>query len=330
MRVGGTGGAACRAVGVVVGLWLFAGATASVEAKAARAPAIRACQPAMRFYGTYSIGGLSGATRVPLERRLRELRDLGGNMVVATGRKAETLDLLPPGMLAVPGCGLMGRRDWQTEGRWDEARARGNLERWAGLFADHPRVYGVCLTHEVTEYADHARRVWMYRLAKEYFPRTPVIQYYASLLDRENPERRFVDRYGRGGERETDVLFVSLQAVRAGRFRPENVERLAYALRAAARTPGVPVWGQTSINADHRYVTGADSMLRVWGRNGENMTRWAELLRRTSYRDTGGRELRLAGFFWRSLGRFPHDLGEPRFAPQRARVRAIAKELCVT
>ncbi|MCC6765736.1 MAG: hypothetical protein IT293_13850 [Deltaproteobacteria bacterium] len=330
MHVGGTSSSACRTVGAALGLWLLVGTTAAVDAKPARRPAVRSCEPAMRFYGTYSVGSLAGTMRVPLETRLREVRELGGNMVVATGRKVETLDLLPPGMLAVPGCGLMARRDWQKDGRWDETRARSSLEHWAALFGEHPRVYGVCLTHEVTEYADHARRVWMYRLAKEYFPRTPVIQYYASLLDRENPERRFVDEYGLGGERETDVLFVSLQPVRAGRFRPENVEHLARALRAAARTPGVPVWGQTSINADHKYVTGADSMLRIWGRNGENMTRWAELLRRTSYRDAGGRELRLSGFFWRSLGRFPHDLGEPRFAAHRARVRAIAKELCVT
>lgn len=330
MREGWRRTAGCRAVGAVLGLGLLAGTIAPVGAKPARKPADPACHAAVRFYGTYSIGGLSGAARIPVGKRLRELRELGGNMVVATGRKPAVLDLLPPGMLAVPGCGLMKREDWQSEGRWDEARARRNLERWAALFAEHPRVYGVCLTHEVTEYADHARRVWMYRLAKEYFPRTPVIQYYASLLDQENPERRFVDHYGLDGERETDVLFVSLQPVRAGRFRAENVEHLERALRAAARTPGVPVWGQTSINADHRYVTGPDSMYRIWGSDGENMTRWTELLWGTSYRDADGRELRLAGFFWRSLGRFPHDLGEPRFSPHRARVRAIAKELCVT
>jgi hypothetical protein len=301
------------------------------QAKRARAvaPPKPACDGTMQFYGTYSIGTRAGDTRIPLGDRLRELESLGGNVVVATGRGTEILDLLPPGMQAVPGCGLMGRTDWQTDGRWDERRARSQLERLAVLFADHPRVLGICLTHEVTEYADHDRRVWMYRLAKEYFPRKLVIQYYASLFDQQNPARVWVDEYGRRGERETDVLFVSLQAARKGRFRVDNVNTLKRALAAADRTPGVPVWGQTSINADHRYVTGPDSMVRIWGPNGENMTVWADALRRASHRTADGRELRLSGFFWRSLGRFPHDLGEPRFSAHRARVRAIAKELCV-
>jgi hypothetical protein len=314
----------------MLALALLTGTASSVAAKGRKPAPSPACERRLAYYGTYSIGTRAGTAKVALEARLRELRGLGGNMVVASGPGTDVLDLLPPGMLAVPGCGLMGRSDWQSEGRWDEGRARTRLAKLAESFGDHPRVYGICLTHEVTEYADHARRVWMYRLAKEYFPRQQVIQYYASLFDQENPERRRIDAYGRDGERETDVLFVSLQGGRGGAFRPENVKVLERALHAATRTPGVPVWGQTSINADHRYVTGPETMLSVWGRNGENMSRWADLLMRTSYRDAHGHEIRLSGFFWRSLGRFPHDLGEPRFSAHRARVRSIAKGLCLT
>lgn len=315
------------ALGMLMVVATSALGAAAEKRKAAPAPA---CERRLAYYGTYSIGTRAGAARVSLEERLRELQGLGGNMVVASGPGTEVLDLLPPGMLAVPGCGLMGKSDWQTEGRWDEKRARARLASLAETFADHPRVYGICLTHEITEYANHERRVWMYRLAKEYFPRKQVIQYYASLFDQENPARIRTDAYGRHGERETDVLFVSLQGGRGGVFRPENVKVLERALHAATRTPGVPVWGQTSINADHRYVTGPDSMLSVWGRNGENMSRWTDILLRTSYRDAHGHEIRLSGFFWRSLGRFPHDLGEPRFSAHRARVRSIAKEHCLT
>jgi hypothetical protein len=279
-------------------------------------------------YGTYSVGTKAGTGKVPLASRLRELRDLGANMIVATGEDTRILDLLPNGMLAVPGCGLMKKRDWQKNGAWDEAQARARLARLAARFARHPRVFGICLTHEVTEYADHARRRWMYRLAKEYFPRKPVIQYYGRLYDRLNPKREKVDGYGLNGEIETDVLFISLQAVRHGRFSLEKVRRLEEALSAVSRTPGIPVWGQTSINADHKYVGGPESMIAVWGEHGENMKTWTDAVFDTVRTDARGRRLRLTGFFWRSLGRFPYDLGYPAFSAHRAQMRAIIDARC--
>lgn len=291
------------------------------------APALAACDP-LAFYGTYSLGTKAGARHVPLGDRLREVQRLGANLVVATGDGTAILDLLPPGLLAVPGCGLMKRTDWQRDGRWNEAQARARLAVLARRFAGHPRVHGICLTHEVTEYADHARRVWMYRLAKEHFPHQQVIQYYAQLFDRANPGGRKVEGYGLGGERETDVLFVSLQAVRGGRFTLDAARKLDDVLAAAARTPGVPVWGQTSINADHRYATGPASMLAIWGARGENMPRWTEALFHAERTDGTGPPLRLSGFFWRSLGRFPYDLGHPDFAPHRAQAAAIGARLC--
>src|SRR5207247_9665265 len=107
--------------------------------------------------------------------------------------KKRLLDPLPDGMLAVPGCSLMKKRDGQTDGRFDEAKARKRLAKLARRYDHHPRVYGVCITHEVTEYADHARRVWMYRLAKQYFPDKKVIQYYGLLTDQMNPGGEKVD-----------------------------------------------------------------------------------------------------------------------------------------
>jgi len=288
-----------------------------------------ACAP-LRYYGTYSLGRKAGSRTVSVRDRIVEVRSLGADMIVGTGDKKDVLELLPEGMLAVPGCGLLTKRDWQKDGRWDEAQARARLAVLAKRFGHHPRVYGVCITHEVTEYANHARRRWMYQLAKEYFPDKKVIQYYSVLWDRMNPAGMKVDGYGQNGEVETDVLFVSLQAVAKGRFDLENVRRLREALAAAARTPGIPVWGQTSINADHKSVTGPGSMIASWGERGENMAAWADALFRTTGPDTPGGPLRLSGFFWRSLGRFPWDLGYPAFAAHRAQMRAIGAKRCGT
>jgi len=286
------------------------------------------CTSAVRWYGTWSLGKKAGDETVPLERRVDEVRGLGANMVVGIGNKAKLLDLLPDGMLAVPGCSLMKKRDWQTDGKWDEAKARKRFAKLARNYDHHPRVYAVCITHEVTEYADHDRRVWMYRLAKQYFPDKKVVQYYGLLTDTLNPAGVRVDGYGRNGERETDILFVSLPAVAKGHFSQANVHRLKDALAAAARTPGVPVWGQTSINADNKIVTGPESMTAIWGAHGENMPVWTDTLFKTVGPDTPDGPLRLSGFFWRSLGRFPWDLGYPAFADHRARMRAIGQETC--
>ena len=285
-----------------------------------------ACDP-VRFYGTYSVGRRAGTGRVSLAARVREVQALGGNMIVATGDGEKVLDVLPRGMRAVPGCNLMRRKDWMRDGAWSEPAARARLAVLARRFANDPRVYGVCLTHEVTEYADQERRRWMYRLAKEYFPRKKVLHYYGRLWHRGGAGEQ-IHAYGLGGAVETDVVFVSVQAVRDGRFDPGRAAKLAQVLAEAARTPGIPVWVQTSINADHRGVTGPESMTAVWGREGENMPRWTRLLFRTVHTARGGRPLRVEGFFWRSLGRFPYDLGWPGFGAHRRRAAAIGRARC--
>jgi hypothetical protein len=281
----------------------------------------------LQFYGTWSLGQKAGDGKVPLPSRLRELRDLGANMVVGIGEDAALIALLPDGMLAVPGCSLMHKKDWQRDGKWDEAQARARLKEIAARFSHDPKVYGICITHEVTEYADHARRVWFYKLAKEYFGDKKVIQYYGRLWDEENPRGEKVWGYGENGERETDVLFVSLPAVGQKQFKVGNVKHLEDALEAAAKTPGVPVWGQTSINADNKMVTGPETMISVWGEHGENMPVWADKLAATTRDDGAGHQLRLSAFFWRSFGRFPWDLGYPPFSDHRARMRTIGARL---
>jgi hypothetical protein len=286
------------------------------------------CAYPVRWYGTWSLGTRAGTESVSLESRIEEVKSLGANMVVGIGGKKTVLERLPAGMLAVPGCSLMHKRDWQSYGWWDEARARKRLQKLAKTYDNDPKVYAVCLTHEVTEYADHARRVWMYRLAKEYFRHKPVVQYYGVLWDRMNPLHQKTDGYGTNGERETDVLFVSLPAVAKGHFSAANVSHLRAALDAAARTPGVPVWGQTSINADNKMVTGPESMTAIWGEHGENMKVWTDALFSMSGHESRGGPLRITGFFWRSLGRFPWDLGYPAFADHRSQMRSIGAELC--
>jgi len=116
--------------------------------------------------------------------------------------------------------------------------------------------------------------------------------------------------------------------VSGGRFSADNVQRLKDALAAAARTPGIPVWGQTSINADAKSVTGPESMIAAWGAQGENMLVWTDTLFRTVGGDAGQGALRLTGFFWRSYGRFPWDLGYPAFSAHRAQMGAIGQQLC--
>ncbi len=306
-------------------LLLLAGALSLAVGRAALAA--RDTPGRLDFYGTWSIGKKAGDGKVSLGSRLSELRAAGGNMVVGIGDDEKVLAKLPPGMLAVPGCSLMKKKDWQRNGEWDEAQARAKLADIGRRFAHDPRVYGICITHEVTEYADHARRHWMYELAKPYFGDKKVIQYYGRLWDDVNPAGKKVMEYGKNGERETDVLFVSLPAVRQKQFSRANVQHLVDALEAAARTPGVPVWGQTSINADNKMVTGPETMLSVWGAHGENMTAWTDALMSTARADAAGHPQRLQAFFWRSLGRFPWDLGYPPFADQRARMREIGLRL---
>jgi hypothetical protein len=284
------------------------------------------CYP-LEYYGTYSIGRLAGPNKVSLESRLRELRDLAANAVIL-GDDKQDLDLLPPGLQAIMGCGLMKKSDWQLRGSWNEARARARLAKLAARYGHDSRVVGICLTHEVNEYADHAHRRWMYQLAKEYFPRQLVLHYYSRLWDDVNPTGKKVYGYGLDGEVESDVLFVSLQAVRKGSFSLDQAGKLEQVLRYAARTPDIPVWAQTSVNADHRYVNGPASMIEIWGARGENLPIWADKLFRTLYTDASGRQVRLTGFFWRSLGRFPYDLGYPDFAAHRAQVRAIGEKIC--
>jgi hypothetical protein len=295
----------------------------------ARADAAAPCYP-IQYYGTYGIGTKAGpdkAAKVPIVQRLEELRALGGNIVI-TGKKPGTLAKLPPGMLAIPGCGLMKKKDWQVDGAWDEAHARVRLAELAKKFAHDPRVYGICLTHEITEFADHARRVWMYKLAKEYFPEKKVLHYYGTLYDQLTPGER-VFGYGQNGEVETDVFFVTLPAVgKDGKFAPDKAERLKTVLENAARTPQIPVWGQTSINADQKYVKGPESMTSVWGPHGENMKPWTDSLFNTVHTTPDGQRLRLSGFLWRSLGKFPYDLGYPAFKDHREQVRVIAGTLC--
>ena len=315
-------------IGCVPLLACTAHAAGHAERARDAAPVAKTDAPArLQFYGTWSIGQKAGDGKVPLPTRLLELKDLGANMVVGIGEDTDVLRLLPDGMLAVPGCSLMKKRDWQRNGEWDEGQARERLARIGARFAHDPKVYGVCITHEVTEYADHARRRWMYQLAKSYMGDKKVIQYYGRLWDKENPRGEKVWGYGENGERETDVLFVSLPAVGQKRFQRDNVKHLEDALEAAAKTPGVPVWGQTSINADNKMVTGPETMLSVWGAHGENMTVWADALAATTRDDGNGHALRLSAFFWRSLGRFPWDLGYPAFSDHRARMRAVGTKL---
>ena len=278
-------------------------------AMAAMAALVAACgseggdQTGSCFYGTYSLGTRHAAS---FRERAAELRDLGGNFVVALETANGQLDQLPSGMLAAPGCSLLDRSEWS------DTKARRRLAELARAFADHPRVWGVCLGQEVDEFADHGRRAAMYRLAKSFFPGKRVFFYYS----------RVPDDYGVGGEIESDVLFYELNPFddRGNFDLAKGIAKLERGLAVIDRTPGIPLWGQTSVNADQRYVRGPETMRRTWGATGENMVAEArELFSRSSPSGT-----KISGLFWRSLGRFEWDLGYPAFAANRQRVREVA------
>src|ERR1041385_7429720 len=256
-------------------------------------------------YGTYSLGTKYASS---FRDRAAELRSLGGDFVVGMKTTRGQLDDLPPGILAAPGCSLLKKSQWR-----DEQAARRRLGELAADFATHPRVWGVCIGHEVDEFADHQQRARMYRLAKPFFPGKHVFFYYAHVPS----------DYGIGGEIESDVFFTALNPFdKQGNFDlAKATHKLDAALAAVDRTPGIPVWGQTSINADHGYVSGPETRSRTWGANGENMV--AEAHELFARRSPAG--ARLAGFFWRSLGRFDWDRGYPAFAAQRQRVREVAR-----
>jgi hypothetical protein len=266
----------------------------------------------LQYYGTYSIGTQNGGS---LADRIAQLRDLGGNFIVAMGKSRSELDALPAGMLGVPGCSLMKPKDWKdATGKWNAPAARAHLRALATEFDDHPRVWGVCISHEVNEFADHARRVWMYRQAKDVFHNKKVFFYYS----------RAPEDYGLRGQPEGDVFFIALPPfTHTGDYDlTKLLEKLQLGLSVIDRTPGIPLWAQTSINADQSYVTGPETMIRTWGPDGERMIEHANaILSRASPAGTG-----ITGFFWRSLGRFEWDLGYPPFTAQRARVREIAQQ----
>jgi hypothetical protein len=273
-------------------------------------PATAGCR--LKFYGTYSLGTRDG---VSLPDRVAQLRDLGGNFVVALGKSRRDLDALPPGMLGAPGCSLMKPNHWKdATGKWSASAAHGRLQALADEFDNHPRVWGVCLSHEVNEFADHGRRVWMYRQAKRVFHNKKVFFYYA----------RAPEDYGLHGQVEGDVFFFALPPfTRTGEYDLSAlVEKLERGLAVIDRTPDIPLWAQTSINADQSYVTGPDTMILTWGPDGERMIEHARaIFSRTSPAGTG-----VTGFFWRSLGRFEWDLGYPPFTAERARVLEIAQQ----
>src|SRR6185503_20665222 len=97
--------------------------------------AVASCEHRLEFYGTYSVGRNAGPSKVSLSARLRELRAMGVNMIVATGDKTDVLDAMPEGMLAVPGCGLLKKEDWFKDGRLNEGQARARLSQLAKRFA---------------------------------------------------------------------------------------------------------------------------------------------------------------------------------------------------
>jgi hypothetical protein len=177
------------------------------------------------------------------------------------------------------------------------------------------RIDVLYLSHEVLEWANHAERVRMYQVTKKWFPNTPISVYYAGLIQRPvSPD--FKDRpHHRGGTwgdfaygpGEADI--VHLSAPRPFDGTTFNPDRTAEALREDVQivrraTPDVPIYVSTSFAYDGKMRNDPASM---W--TPEQIQGWFEAVRSVEG---------VRGVFLRSYKRFPYDLGNERFAAQRA------------
>ena len=254
----------------------------SREEQIARMKELQAMAVNTVIEGRYNLG----------ERFTQFVRDLHAHGIKLAARVTKSKDWYGPG----------------GKGNFELSQAEKKL-REASTFAEFfDYLY---LAHEVHEFATHQERVRMYRLAKQYFPETPIIMYYGASIDRmEQKPGKLNHRYGPG---ECDIALISVGKARIdGKIDIEDALKRLGQLRdiIKQRSPTVEVWVVRSFARDDAMRSEKTSM---W---------FPEEIR--SY----GRALiqsgKLDGFFFRGYGRFTYDLGYPEWEEQRRAFGSIA------
>ncbi|MFL6240308.1 MAG: hypothetical protein ACJ735_12535 [Actinomycetes bacterium] len=219
---------------------------------------------------------------------------------------------------------------WFTHGVFDPTAARTAFARTDlnhdGVSDLDGRLDLLYQGHEVLEWATHAQRVQIYRVAKKWFPHTPVAFYYAGMYRPFDPA--WANRSHAGGPGgvwrdyaygpgEADVVLVNVRR----NATPDTLDNVdeggggfnAAAFAAAARktvdvvhrsTPSVPIFVSTNIASDTAMASNPAAM---W--SATDLTSWYHALAAIPG---------VAGVQLRSYGRFTYDLANPRYSGQQA------------
>ena len=179
--------------------------------------------------------------------------------------------------------------------------------------------------HEVLEWATHAQRVEIYRVAKHWFPHTPIAVYYAGIYRGFDPAMSDQTHAGGPGgvwqdyaygPGEADIALVNVRINATpdtldfvddhpGPFQPANFAAAAKKTVAAvhAATPDTPIFISTNLASDPAMRLRPQAM---W--SPAQLSSWYHSLVALPG---------VAGVQLRSFGRFTYDLGNPRFTPQQ-------------
>ena len=283
-------------------------------------------------YGSCKPGSPGARDEERTRKRIGELQGMHANFVLNNTPIGKLFAESPDAMAAFlddlhrQGIGVsynvVPRRFWlpdRRHGTFDTARAEAGMKATDldgdGVSDLDGRIDAIFLAHEVMEWANHAERVRMYQVTKKWFPTTPISVYYAGLLKRpvspsfrDRPHRRggtWADfAYGPG---EADIVHLSASRPFDGTtYDPRRTaEDLAEDVEVVRRaTPGVPIYVSTSFAHDRKMANDPASMWKP-----EEIRGWFEAVR-----SVGG----VRGAFLRSYRRFAYDLGNERFAAQRA------------
>jgi hypothetical protein len=291
---------------------------------------------ASQCYGSCRAGDPGAEAAASSKARMAELARLRADFVINNSSPVQWYSSAPNSFLGFlddlhrHGIGVSyglasGRGDWFDAGGFTTAPAEAQFR---ATDLDHDgvsdldgKIDALYQAHEVLEWANHAQRVRMYQTAKRWLPHTPVVVYYAGLIQRPIDPAYRTQAHGDGnwldyayGPGEADIVHLSARNPFEGaRFEPARsrsglLTDVGIVLRA---TPGMPIWVHSSFAGDQEMRTRPGSM---W--TPAQIEAWYQAV--TSVQG-------VRGVFLRSFGRFTYDLGNPRFSAQREAWRRIGE-----
>jgi hypothetical protein len=290
-------------------------------------------------YGSCKPGSPGAKDEERTKKRIAELREMHANFVLNNTPIAKQFTASPDATVAFlddlhrEGIGVtytpVARQLWLRDRRNGvfstqeaEAALKATDLSGDGVSDLDGRIDAIYLGHEVMEWANHAERVRMYQVTKKWFPNTPISVYYAGLMQRPaSPD--FKDRPHRRGGTWGDFAYgpgeadiVHLSAPRPFDGTAFNPERTAEALREDVEivrraTPEVPIYVSTSFAHDSKMRNDPASMWKP-----EEIQGWFQAVRSVEG---------VRGVFLRSYKRFAYDLGNERFAAQRAEWASLGR-----